>query len=117
MPVDMDRRVQPRFQPKPGCYIAYVEGSGGVRDLSLNGLFVLDEDPLPLGERIKFSLYSGDEEIPLDGIVVRSESNHGMAIQLASTSREGARRLQIHFSSLVAEPDRRAEHRVLVKIT
>lgn len=115
--MENDRRIEPRFRAKPGCYIAYVEGSGGVRDLSVNGLFILDEEPLPLGERVKFSLCSGAEQIPLDGVVVRSEPRRGMAIRLTSISREAARRLQRFFSSLAPEPDRRADERVLVKIT
>lgn len=115
--MENNRRIATRYRAKPECYIAYVEGSGGVRDISLNGLFILDEEPLPLGERVKFSLCSGAEQIPLDGVVVRSEPHRGMAIQLTNISREAAWRLQLLFSSLAPEPDRRADQRVLVKIT
>lgn len=115
--MESDRRMEPRFRPDTGCYIAYMEGSGGVRDLSLNGLFVLDEDPLPLGERVKFSLCTGPQPIVLDGIVVRSEPGRGMAIRLIDVSRESRRRLQLYFASLGPERDRRADQRVLITIT
>jgi hypothetical protein len=47
-----DKRASPRFSAKSGSHVIYIEGSGAIADLSLNGVFVLDPDPLPVGTHI-----------------------------------------------------------------
>jgi hypothetical protein len=94
-----ERRNHSRFQAKSGCYIAYVEGTGRVRDLSLEGVFILDEDPLPVGEKVKFMLRQGIGEISLEGVVMRSEPSLGMAIQFTNVSREATRQLKLMIAS------------------
>jgi hypothetical protein len=100
-----ERRNHPRFRPKPGCHIVYVEGSGEVKDLSLDGLFILDQDPLSVGTSVKFSLRQGAQEILLQGTVIRSEPQHGMAIQFKDISREAIRQLKIYIAGLGPESE------------
>lgn len=98
--VEKDRRVSQRFQAKPGSHIIYVEGSGAIRDLSMEGVFVLDSEPLPVGATIKFSLRLGTQDVALQGIVQRSVAEEGMGIQFTEMSREARRRLRLHIASL-----------------
>jgi len=71
---------------------------GAIRDLSLDGVFILDPEPLPVGATIKFSLRLGTEDVPLQGIVRRSVDEEGMGIQFTDISREAKRRLRMHFA-------------------
>jgi PilZ domain-containing protein len=108
--LDKERRASIRFKPKSGSYIAYPEGTGAVKDLSLNGMFVLDPEPLPNGTKISFSLRHGTDEIRLQGIVTRSEPGQGMVIQFTELTREAIRRLKIYMAQLgpaTGEPKKR----------
>ncbi len=104
-----DRRATPRFQAKPENYIAYGERSAPIRDLSLEGVFVLDPDPLPAGSELTFTLRAGHTDITLEGIVRHSAVDVGMGIQFTSLSAVSKRRLIIHIASLVAAPGQLAE--------
>ena len=99
-----DRRATPRFQPKPGNHIAYGERSVVIRDLSLEGVFVFDSDPLPVGSEIIFALRAGDQDISLQGVVRHSVDQQGMGIQFTNVSPVSKRRLRIHIASLVSAP-------------
>ncbi len=94
---DKDRRTTQRFQPKSGNHITYAATSAVIRDLSLEGVFVFDLDPLPVGSEIIFTLRAGDQDISLEGMVRHS----GMGIQFTKVSPESKRRLRIHIASLV----------------
>ncbi len=104
-----DRRATPRFQAKPENHIAYGERSAPIRDLSLEGVFVLDPDPLPAGSELTFTLRAGHTDITLEGIVRHSAVDVGMGIQFTSLSAVSKRRLIIHIASLVAAPSQLAE--------
>jgi len=95
-----DRRAMQRFQPKPGSRISYAATSAVIRDLSLEGVFVFDLDPLPVGSEIIFTLRAGDQDISLEGIVQHSVDQEGMGIQFTKVSPESKRRLRIHIASL-----------------
>jgi hypothetical protein len=95
-----DKRGSPRFKPKPGTHIVYIEGSAAIRDLSLEGIYVLDPEPLPEGTKIKFSLRLGTNDIQLQGIVSRSVYRHGMVIQFMDLAPVAKRRLRIHLAGL-----------------
>jgi hypothetical protein len=99
-----ERRATPRFQPKPGNHIVYGERSADIRDLSLEGVFVFDPDPLPAGSEIIFTLQAGDQDISLEGVVRRSVDHQGMGIQFTNVSPVSKRRLRIHIASLVSAP-------------
>jgi hypothetical protein len=96
-----DRRATQRFQPKQGNHITYAATSAVIRDLSLEGVFVFDLDPLPVGSEIIFTLRAGDQDISLEGIVRHSLDQEGMGIQFTKVSPESKRRLRIHIASLV----------------
>jgi len=99
-----DRRATPRFQPKPGNHITYGVTSAAILDLSLEGVFVFDSDPLPVGSEIIFTLRAGDQDIALEGVVRRSADNEGMGIQFMKVSAVSKRRLRIYIASLVSSP-------------
>jgi PilZ domain len=99
-----DRRATPRFQPKPENRILYGEISAAIRDLSLEGIFILDSDPLPIGSEITFTLRAGHQDISLEGIVRHSAMDVGMGIQFTKISAVSKRRLRIHIASLVSAP-------------
>jgi hypothetical protein len=99
-----DRRATPRFIAKDGDYIFYGANPAAVRDLSLEGVYVLDPDPLPVGSELAFTLLAGDTEITLDGVVCRVDEEEGMGIQFVNVSALSKRRLRIHIASLVPAP-------------
>lgn len=105
-----DRRATPRFQPKQGHHIVYGESPVVIRDLSMEGVFVLDPDPLPVGSEIIFTLRAGDQDISMEGIVRRSvDQEGGMAIQFKNVSTVSKRRLRIYIGSLVSAPSHLVE--------
>jgi PilZ domain len=104
-----DRRATPRFQAKPENCITYGDRSAPIRDLSLEGVFVLDPDPLPAGSEITFTLRAGQTDITLEGIVRHSTVDVGMGIQFTSLSAVSKRRLTIHIASLVSAPSQMVE--------
>ena len=99
-----ERRSTPRFQAKPENRIIYGDRSAPIRDLSLDGVFALDPDPLPPGSEISFTLRAGHTDISLEGIVRHSVVDIGMGIQFTSLSAVSKRRLIIHIASLVSAP-------------
>jgi hypothetical protein len=96
-----DRRATPRFEPKQGNQIAYGATSALIRDLSLEGVFVFDADPLPVGSELFFTLRAGDQDIELEGIVRHSVDREGMGIQFTKVSAVSKRRLRIYIAGLV----------------
>jgi hypothetical protein len=99
-----DRRATQRFQPKPGSRVHYGATAAAVRDLSLEGVFVFDSDPLPVGSEIIFTLRAGDQDITLEGVVRHSVDQDGMGIQFTKVSPGSKRRLRIYIASLVSAP-------------
>jgi hypothetical protein len=108
MPIK-DRRATPRFQAKPENRITYGDRSAPIRDLSLEGVFVLDPDPLPAGSEIAFTLRAAHQDISLEGIVRHSVVDVGMGIQFTNLSAVSRRRLIIHIASLVSAPGQLAD--------
>lgn len=99
-----DRRSTPRFQAKAENSITYGERSAPIRDLSMEGVFVFDPDPLPVGSELQFTLRAGHQDIALEGIVRHSVVDEGMGIQFINVSAVSKRRLIIHIASLVSAP-------------
>ena len=75
----------------------------------MEGVFVLDPDPLPAGSEITFTLRAGHQDISLEGIVRHSAVDVGMGIQFTNLSAVSKRRLMIHIASLVSAPGQRVE--------
>ena len=106
----IENRSTPRFKGKSGSHIFYLEGFGAIRDLSLKGMYVVDPEPLPDGTKIKFAFRSGSLDVPMEGVVTRSEPGKGMVILFTDLSREAIRRLKIHITELgppLGEPKER----------
>ncbi len=99
-----DRRAIQRFLAKPDDRIIYDERSSPVRDVSMEGVFVLDPDPLPVGSEIVFIFRAGRQDISLEGYVRHSVDGEGMGIHLTKISPVSKRRLIIHIASLVPAP-------------
>ncbi len=99
-----DKRTTPRVATSPGNYVIYVEGSGSIRDLSLTGVFVVDEDPLPIGTTINFELRLHSCSIPVKGIVRRSIPGQGMGIQFVQLSPEGKILLKSYLDTVARSP-------------
>ena len=108
MPIK-DRRATPRFQAKPENHVIYGDRSAPIRDLSMEGVFVLDPDPLPAGSEISFILRAGLQDISLEGIVRHSVVDVGMGIQFTNLSAVSKRRLIIHIASLISAPSQLVE--------
>lgn len=104
-----DRRATQRFLAKAENRINYGERSAAVRDLSLDGVFVLDPDPLPTGSELAFTLRAGHQDIALEGIVRHSIPEIGMGIQFINVSAVSKRRLIIHLASLIPAPGQLAD--------
>jgi hypothetical protein len=99
-----DRRATPRFLAKDGNHVVYGSRPVGIRDLSLEGVYVFDPDPLPVGSELALTLMAGDTEITLDGVVRHVVDQDGMGIQFVNVSAVSKRRLRIHIASLVPAP-------------
>jgi hypothetical protein len=99
--IEKERRASPRFEAKPGDNVYYIEGAGAIRDPSLEGVFVLDAEPLPVGTSISFSLHLGSETVMFQGIVRRCVDQEGMGIQFTEMSKEARRRLRLHIATLL----------------
>ena len=99
-----DRRATPRFLPKPGNRILYGATTSTIRDLSLEGVFISDPDPLPAGSEIMFTLHVSDQDISLEGVVRHSVDGEGMGIQFTKVSAVSKRRLRIYIAGLVSAP-------------
>ena len=100
-----EKGASTRFKAKSGSHIVYLEGSGAIKDLSLNGMFVFDPDPLSEGSKVNFVLRQGTDDIQLQGIVTRSDPGQGMVIQFAELTRESIRRLKIYLATINLAPD------------
>jgi hypothetical protein len=95
-----EKRASQRFKAKPGSTVSYVEGAAAIGNLSMDGLFLMDSEPLPVGTKLTFSLMLGSETASFQGIVRRSVPGEGMGVEFAATNRELRRRLLSHVASL-----------------
>jgi hypothetical protein len=85
-----------------------VEGFAEIKELSVNGMFVVDRDPLPKGTLIQFALRLGTDDIPLQGAVTRCEPGRGMAIVFRDLTPQARMQLKIYIGGLASEERKRA---------
>jgi hypothetical protein len=104
MTAEKDRRATVRFMAKPEDHVLYGDRKVLIRDLSLEGVYVLDPDPLPVGSEVVFMLHAGQTDISLEGVVRHSLDQEGMGIQFTNVPAASKRRLRIHIASLVPYP-------------
>ena len=98
-----ERRASQRFKARTGSYVSFVEGCGNIRDLSMDGMFILDSDPLADGTPVSFSVRMGNEIAQIKGIVRRSVEREGMGIQFLDVSRDLRRRLVSYMACIGKE--------------
>ena len=60
----------------------YLDGSGAIRDLRLNGVFVVGSDPIPVGAKLNFAFRLGIENISLQRIATRSQAQQKIGFNL-----------------------------------
>lgn len=70
----------------------------------MEGIFVLDPDPLPVGSEIAFTFRAGLSDISLEGIVRHSVDQQGMGIHFTKIPAVSKRRLIIHIATLAPAP-------------
>ncbi len=93
-----NRRHAPRITEAAGP-IEYVAPSPRVRDLSLNGAYVLDTRPFHIGESVEFRLWLGPRDsIVVRGMVRRVETGKGMALEFIHIDGTDRRRLKDYLS-------------------
>lgn len=99
-----DKRSSPRVQTSAGNYVLYVAGSSSIRDLSLAGVFVAEQDPPPVGTVINFELRLPSCTIPVRGVVRRSIPGEGMGIHFTQLSPEGKILLKSYLETVARSP-------------
>jgi hypothetical protein len=98
--VEKDRRASQRFKAKQGTTVFYVEGAASIRDLSMDGVFLIDSEPLPVGTKIAFSIMLGNETVSFQGTVRRSLAGEGMGIQFTEMPIGVRKRLLSHIAGI-----------------
>ena len=98
--MENEKRASQRFKANPGSNVFYVEGAGAIQDVSMDGVFVLDNDPLHVGTSITFSVSLLNEMVAFQGIVRRTVEQEGMGIQFTDVPRAARRRLLSHVACL-----------------
>jgi hypothetical protein len=98
--VEKDRRASQRFTAKQGTTVFYVEGAASIRDLSMDGVFLLDSEPLSVGTKIAFSIMLGNETVSFQGTVLRSLVGEGMGIQFTEMPISVRKRLLSHIAGI-----------------
>lgn len=95
-----DKRISPRLSVTAGNYVVYTEGSGGIRDLGVGGVFIEDTAPLPEGTVFGFDLRLGPDLVPVRGVVRRCVPRVGMGVQFQGLSGDSRNKLERFVSGL-----------------
>ncbi len=83
-PTRPERRIFPRFKAKLPFYVDCPERRR-VRDVSLSGVFIDDQHPLPAGQRVQLRFWlSSIEPVAIDSMIRRVEEGQGMAAEFLS---------------------------------
>jgi len=97
---EKSKRASQRFKSHPGSNVSYIEGAGAIRDLSMDGVFILDPEPLEVGTTITFSIRLGNETVSFKGIVRRSVPQEGMGIEFTGIPSDKRRRLLAYIATI-----------------
>ncbi|MGH9862916.1 MAG: PilZ domain-containing protein [Candidatus Acidiferrales bacterium] len=95
-----DKRIMPRLPVSAGNYVIYTEGSGGIRDISLGGVFIEDSAPLSEGTVFSFDLRLGNTDVPVRGVVRRMVPGVGMGVQFQNLPPATQTRLERFLASM-----------------
>jgi len=104
----LDKRIAPRYRAGPTDYAVFPDGAGGIRDISVGGVFINSSDPLPVGTPIRLQLNLGTERLDLEGLVRRAVPRQGMGIQFQSIPPETKQHLERCLTNLARATDKDA---------
>jgi len=90
-----DRRVHERRSTKIEVNLAGLQLAARTRDMSLGGIFVEWNDPLPPGSLLPVTLMLPDGPLELTAIVVRTVESVGMGMKFDTRSQRAKRRLEV----------------------
>ena len=89
-----------------GAYAKFPGGACSIRNFSVGGLMLDDEDPLQVGSEIRLELCFGPEVLYANGVVRRSEPGTGMAVQFTPLPLPTRQRLLQFVERACAEESR-----------
>src|ERR1051326_284814 len=81
-----DRRALPRIKAKNGDYASFPGGVAAIRNISLGGVRLEERDPIRPGSPILLELHLGRELVTCGGVIKRSSSHEGTAVQFVEMS-------------------------------
>lgn len=96
----LEKRVAPRLGVPTTDYLIHTGSSWRIRNLSVSGVFVEDQQPLPAGSPLYMELHLGHERIPCSGVVRRVIPRVGMGIQFREVSRDVQDRVERYLTCL-----------------
>ncbi len=99
-----DRRLSQRVSAETGNYASYRGGPGKIRDLSQEGVFIEDQDPLSVGTSSEFNLHLGNESVPVRGVVRSSIPEVGLGVQFVQVSPQARENLERYVNTLAQFP-------------
>jgi hypothetical protein len=95
---EKNRRLNPRVESEE-ISIQYLSPIPRVRDLSADGLYVLDPRPFQRGQTVEFRLTFGSgEPMVVSGMVRRVEPGKGMAIEFIHIGADARRRVKEYIA-------------------
>lgn len=95
-----NRRSSVRKPAKTGDYATYPEGSGGLRDLSPDGAFIEDPDPLQEGLEFDATLHLGGDRVKVHVAVRRSLRRVGMGVEFIRLDPAIRERIKGHLRTM-----------------
>ena len=81
-----DRRALPRIKAKNGHYASFPGGVAAIRNISLGGVMLDEKDPIQPGSPILLELHLGRELVTCSGVIKRSSTHEGTAVQFVEMS-------------------------------
>ena len=99
---ERNKRAYQRVQARRGHYASFPGGAVGIRNVSAGGVMLNDHDPLLPGAPIRMTLHLGLEVVWCDGVVRRSETARGMAIEFTNLAPIARSRIEQYVMQLAA---------------
>ncbi|MFQ5816654.1 MAG: PilZ domain-containing protein [Terriglobia bacterium] len=95
VPIDYERRGQPRIKPAKAIFVEYPGYQAQIRDLSLGGAFIEDHRPIARGRVVQMRLLlDGGTPIVAKAIVRRVEPDIGMGVEFIEMTADDRNRLR-----------------------
>jgi hypothetical protein len=97
----------PRMPTTNGYYATFPGGVAPLRDLTLRGATLEEREPLPIGSRLRLTLHFGTLTLSCIGLVKRSITEEGMAVEFVDMSAADRKSL-LELITAVAAAESRA---------